>query len=73
MNFFLFTTDDIKRNIVIVEGGYMSGIPPKNIRTNQNSLVAKVFCPLGQYLVETPFAAMTATSHFGSVSTSFAH
>ena len=42
----------------------MSGIPEKTC-TNQNSLVVKVFNPLGQYLVETPFVAMTAMSLFG--------
>ena len=33
-------------------------------RTNQNSLVVKVFSPSGQYLVEAPLAAMTAMSLF---------
>ena len=49
----------------------MSGIPEQKTCTNQNSLVVKVFSLLGQYLVEEPFVAMTATSLFGSVSTSF--
>ena len=49
----------------------MSGIPAKRTCTNQNSLVVKVFSPLGQYLVKTPFAAMTAMSLFGKVSISF--
>ena len=34
-------------------------------RTNQNSLVEKVFSPFGQYSVEAPFAGMTATSLLG--------
>ena len=64
MNFFI-RNKQIKLNIVIVEGGYMSGIPvKKNTCTNQNSLAVKVFSPLGQYLVEAPFAAMTAMSVF---------
>uniref|UniRef100_UPI00358E6C06 ubiquitin-protein ligase E3C-like n=1 Tax=Myxine glutinosa TaxID=7769 RepID=UPI00358E6C06 len=50
---------------VIDEAGYMSGIPAKNM-SNQNSLpVGKVFRHLGQYLVETPLAEMTAMSLFG--------
>ena len=49
----------------------MSGIPVKTC-TNQNSLVVKLFSPFGQYLVEAPFAAMTATSLVGKVSPYFA-
>ena len=37
----------------------------KNTCTNQNPLVVKVFSPLGQYLVKTPFAAMIAMSVLG--------
>ena len=62
---FSFITEKIKLNTVIVEGSYMSGIPVKKTCTNQNSLVVKVFILLGQYLVEAPFAAMTAMSLFG--------
>ena len=54
----LFLPEEIKLNTVIVEGGYMSGIPVKTCK-NQNSLVVKVFNPFGQYLVEEPFTAMT--------------
>ena len=53
----------MKRNIVIVKGGYMSGIPVKTCK-NQNSLVVKVFSPLGQYSVEDPFTAMITLSLF---------
>ena len=64
---FLFFSEEIKPNTVIVEGGYTSGIPTENIKTctNQNSLVVKVVNPLCQYFVEALFAAMTAMSVFG--------
>ena len=43
----------------------MSGIPEKKTFTNQNSLIAKLFIPLSEYLLEAPFAAMIDVSHFG--------
>ena len=44
MNFFLFITEMMKLNTVIVEGSYLSGIPVKTC-TNQDSPVVKAFTP----------------------------
>ena len=48
----------------------MSGIPAKN-KYKSKFTVCKSIHPLCQYSVEAPFAAMTAMSVSGSVSTSF--
>ena len=62
---FLFITEEIKQNTVIDEGGYMSGIPAKNMYKSKFTGCKSIQPLIGQYFLEESFAAITAMSVSG--------